>query len=237
MSATTRCCFALAGEVTPPDGDSNSREPVDVAQLVEQSQSLVAAVARRFGGRVPVEDLEQSGMVGVMLAARSFDPNRGVPFHGYAMPFITGEMLATVRAQAPTHVSRTARELARRVELAADSATAELHRPPTVADIAREAELDEEQVVEGMRARAALAPPVVDAAALDLPGLDQALEAAVARLELEPLLERLDRRSRTILALRFGMELSQDEIAEQMGISQMHVSRLLRSALAQLDTG
>ena len=134
-------------------------------------------------------------------------------------------------------MSRTRGELARRVEPAADSATAELHRPPTVADIAREAELEEEQVVEGMRAPRALAPPVVDAAALDLPGLDQALEAAVARLELEPLLERLDRRSRTILALRFRMELSQDEIAEQMGISQMHVSRLLRSALAQLDTG
>ena len=111
MSKTIRCCFELAGEVTPPDGNSNGREPVDVAQLVEQSQSLVAAVARRFAGRVPVEDLEQSGMVGVMLAARSFDPDRGVPFHGYAMPFITGEMLATVRAQAPTHVSRTARAL------------------------------------------------------------------------------------------------------------------------------
>ncbi len=227
--------FELAVEVTPPDGDSGSRGAGDVAQRVEQSRALVAAVARRFSGRVPAEDLEQAGMVGVMLAARSYDLDRGVPFHGYAMPFITGEMLATVRAQATTHVSRSARELARTVEAASDDATAKLGRAPTVADIARVAELDEEQVVEGLRARAALAPPVVDADALDPPGIDQALEAAVARLELEPLLSRLDRRSRTILALRFGMELSQAEIAERMGISQMHVSRLLRTALADLD--
>jgi RNA polymerase sigma-B factor len=225
----------LAGELTPPDGGSGSRIAVDVSERVEQSQALVAAVARRFSGRVPVEDLEQAGMVGVMLAARSFDPDRGVPFHGYAMPFITGEMLATVRGLSPTHVSRAARELARTVEAASDAATAALGRAPTVADIAHEAELDEEQVVEGLRARAALAPPVVDEAALDQPGVDQALEAAVARLELEPLLLRLDRRSRTILALRFGMELSQAEIAERLGMSQMHVSRLLRTALAELD--
>ena len=207
-----------------------------MAQLVEQSQSLVAAVARRFAGRVPVEDLEQSGMVGVMLAARSYDPDsrRAVP-----------------RLCDAVHHRRDARDRARRRRprmcrgRRASSPAGwrrpptprprSLDRPPTVADIAREAELDEEQVVEGLRARAALAPPVVDAAALDPPGIDQALEAAVARLELEPLLERLDRRSRTILALRFGMELSQDEIAERMGISQMHVSRLLRTALAQLD--
>ena len=175
-------------------------------------------------------------MVGVMIAARSFDPARGVPFGGYAMPFITGEMLATVRAQAPTHVSRTARELARRVESAADVATVDLGRPPTIAEIANEAELDEEQVVEGLRARAALAPPVVDAAAFDTPEVDEAMELAVTRLELGSRLERLDRRSRTIVALRFGLELSQAEIAEELGISQMHVSRLLRSALAELDT-
>ncbi len=159
-----------------------------------------------------------------------------MPFGGYAMPFITGEMLATVRAQAPTHVSRTARELARRVESAADAATIDLGKPPTVAEIAQEAELDEEQVVEGLRARAALAPPVVDAALLDSPEVDRGLELANLRLDLGPRLERLDRRSRTIVALRFGLELSQAEIAEQLGISQMHVSRLLRAALAELDT-
>ncbi len=111
-----------------------------------------------------------------------------------------------------------------------------LGRPPTIAEIANEAELDEEQVVEGLRARAALAPPVVDAAAFDTPEVDEAMELAVTRLELGSRLERLDRRSRTIVALRFGLELSQAEIAEELGISQMHVSRLLRSALAELDT-
>jgi RNA polymerase sigma-B factor len=214
---------------------SSNREPDDLEGLLEQSRPLVASVARKLGGSVPVEDLEQSGMVGVMLAARSFDPARGVPFGGYAMPFITGEMLATVRNQSPTHVSRTARELARTVEDASDAVTARQKRAPTIADVAEEADLNEEQVVEGMRARAALAPPVVDEEALDPPELDQAMETAMLRLELGPKLERLDPRSRAILALRFGLELSQLEIAERMGISQMHVSRLLRRALAALD--
>jgi RNA polymerase sigma-B factor len=212
-------------------GDHQAR-----AALARALQPLVARLAARFAGRVPRPDLEQSGMIGVLAAVPGYDPERG-SFEAYATPFVVGEMLKVARGAAPVHVSRGARELARAVVVAADALTAQSGRSPTVAEVAAAAGLSEEQVVEGMAARGALAAPEpAEEEMLEaLGGEVDAAAAAALRLELGERLARLDGRSRAVVALRFGLDLSQGEIAARLGISQMHVSRLLRAALERLD--
>ncbi len=164
-----------------------------------------------------------------------YDPDRGTAFSTYATPFVVGEMLAVLRGSAPVHVSRTARDLAASVEGAADAIAAAQGRPPSPAEIAAAADLDEEDVVTGLAARRALAPPAPADVVEDAAGTEDAIAALEARLHVGDLLGALDRRSQAILVMRFGLELSQAEIGERLGISQMHVSRLLRTALEDLD--
>jgi len=133
------------------------------------------------------------------------------------------------------HVSRTGRDLAAAVEAAADAVAAANGRAPSLGEIAAAADLDEEEVVTGLAARRALAPPVSEDVVEDAAGADDAIAALEARLHVGGLLGALDRRSQAILVMRFGLELSQAEIGERLGISQMHVSRLLRTALEELD--
>ncbi|MEP6640503.1 MAG: sigma-70 family RNA polymerase sigma factor, partial [Gaiellales bacterium] len=118
----------------------------------------------------------------------------------------------------------------------AEKATAETGVAPTVAEIAARADLDEEQVVTGLRARRALAPPTGGSRELleAHGGYEDAIEQVERRLDLGVRLRALDHRSQVVVALRFGLELSQAEIAERLGISQMHVSRLLRAALERV---
>jgi RNA polymerase sigma-B factor len=212
-------------------GDPKARD-----ELVERVMPMVSRLARRFEGRVSREDLEQAGVVGVLSAISGYDPGRGAPFAAYATPFAAGEMLAAVRGTAPVHVSRTGRDLAAAVEAAAVAVAAETGRMPSPAEIAAAAGLDEEEVVTGLAARSALAPPAPDTVIEHAAGSDDAVEALETRLAVGHVLQQLDARSRAILVMRFGLELSQAEIGERMGISQMHVSRLLRTALADLDT-
>ncbi|HYX85844.1 MAG TPA: sigma-70 family RNA polymerase sigma factor [Gaiellales bacterium] len=215
---------------------ASAGDPEARTALVEQIRPLVASLAGRFEGRAARDDLEQSGMVGVLAALRGFDPGHGASFEAYATPFIIGEMLDTARQTAPVRVSRTARELAAAVEAAAEEAAAEAGRSPTVAEIAAAADTDEEHVIAGLAARRALATPVSDDRLLEeFGGREDVIEAAETRLDVANLLRALDRRSQAILALRFGLDLSQEEIASRLGISQMHVSRLLRAALDELD--
>jgi RNA polymerase sigma-B factor len=204
-------------------------------ELVERLTPLVARLARRLAGRGPREDLEQAGMVGVLSAIPGYDPDRGTAFASYAAPFAVGEMLAVLRSSSPVHVSRTGRDLAASVEAAADALTAAGGRPPSPAEIAAAAGLEEEDVVTGLAARRALAPPAPDSVIEDAAGTEDAVEALEARLAVGHLLRELDARSQEILVMRFGLELSQAEIGKRLGISQMHVSRLLRAALAELD--
>jgi len=207
------------------------------AELVECMAPLVARLATRLASRrVPREDLEQAGMIGVLDAADGFDPARGTAFEPYATRYVLGEMLALGRQAAAVHVSRTGRDLAGAVEAAAEKATAETGVAPTVAEIAARADLDEEQVVTGLRARRALAPPTGgDHDLLEAHGgYEDAIEQVERRLDLGLRLRALDHRSQVVVALRFGLELSQAEIAERLGISQMHVSRLLRGALERV---
>ena len=211
-------------------GDEEAR-----AELVERLMPLLARLARRFAGRAAREDLEQAGVLGVLAALPGYDPSRGVAFAAYATPFAAGEMLAVLRGAAPVHVSRTGRELAATVEAAADAVAAERGRPPSPGEIAAAAGLDEEDVVTGLAARRALAPPAPGDVAEDAAGVEDAIDALEARLVAGDLLRALDRRSQAILVMRFGLELSQAEIGERLGVSQMHVSRLLRAALEDLD--
>jgi RNA polymerase sigma-B factor len=207
------------------------------AELVERMVPLVSRLAARLTSpRVPREDLEQAGMIGVLDATEGFDPDRGAAFEAYATRYILGEMLALGRQAAAVHVSRTGRDLAGAVEAAAEKATAETGVAPTIADIAARANLDEEQVVTGLRARRALAPPTRGEHELleAHGGYEDAIEQVERRLDLGRRLRALDHRSQVVVALRFGLELSQAEIAERLGISQMHVSRLLRTALERV---
>jgi RNA polymerase sigma-B factor len=211
-------------------GDAAAR-----AELVERLMPRLSRLARRFAGRASQEDLEQAGVVGVLSALSGYDPDRGTAFATYATPFAAGEMLAVVRASAPVHVSRTGRDLAATVVAAADAVTASHGRSPSPAEIADAAGLDEEDVVTGLAARVALGPPESEGAIEDAAGAEDATAALAARLDAGHLIRALDRRSQAVLVMRFGLELSQEEIGERLGISQMHVSRLLRAALAELN--
>jgi RNA polymerase sigma-B factor len=206
------------------------------AALVTAMTPLVAGLARRFEGRVPRSDLEQAGMVGLLQAARSFDSEQGTPFGGYATPFVVGEMLACVRQlAAPVKVPRSVAENQRTVARAIEELTAALGRSPTVVEIGECSQLDPDTVLEALRLRlAATAVPLDEVDEQRLGSADEAMSRLEDRLDLGARLDQLDARSRRVIVMRFGLELSQREIAARLGISQMHVSRLMRSGLADL---
>jgi RNA polymerase sigma-B factor len=212
-------------------GDARARE-----QLVLRLQPLIAGLAGRFAGRASRADLEQAGMVGVLDALARYDSRIGA-FESYATPFAVGEMLKLARtATTPVRVPRSLREAARTVESAIETLTGPDGRGPSLQEIARHTGLDQETVVEAMQSRQAMrALPAEEVPLHQLGATEDQLAAAEDRLELGSRLDRLDERSRRLVGLRFGMGLSQREIATRMGISQMHVSRLLRAALAELE--
>jgi RNA polymerase sigma-B factor len=204
--------------------------------LVTVMTPLVTGLARRFDGRVPRSDLEQAGMVGLLQAARSFEPEQGTPFGGYATPFVMGEMLACIRQlTAPVKVPRSVADNQRAVAAAIEELTAALGRSPTVPEIGDCAKLDQDAVLEALRLRMAATAVALDEVEEQRLGLpDEAIGRVEDRLDLGARLDRLDARSRRVIVMRFGLELSQREIAERLGISQMHVSRLMRAGLAAL---
>jgi RNA polymerase sigma-B factor len=204
--------------------------------LVRAMRPLVAGLTRRFEGRVARGDLEQAGIVGLLRAARSYDPQMGTPFGGYAMPFVLGEMRACVRQLAlPVKVPRSVAENQRAATSAIEELTGLLGRSPTVPEIAAAAELEPQAVLEALRLRLAVnAVPLDEVEEQRLGRHDEAIDRVEDRLDLGSRLDRLDARSRRVVVMRFGLELSQREIAARLGISQMHVSRLLRASLAEL---
>jgi RNA polymerase sigma-B factor len=218
-------------------------------ELIERHLPLARKLARRFVCPAgSAEDLEQVAAVGLVKAARRFDAARGVAFSSYAAPTIVGEIKRHFRDTAwAVHVPRSMQERAQRIEPATRRLAAKLGRAPTTAEVAGALGLRAEDVRE---ARAALSAR--DAASLDSPtgqsgdehaepafgdrfGAPEAgYEAAEARATIEPALAHLSDRDRTALLLRFERELSQREISTRIGVSQMHVSRILRAALNTL---
>ncbi|MFJ8671887.1 SigB/SigF/SigG family RNA polymerase sigma factor [Streptomyces sp. NPDC093589] len=217
--------------------------------LIEMNLSLVRYVARRFRSRgQEMEDILQVGTIGLIKAIDRFDLSLENEFTTFAIPYITGEIKRFFRDTTwSVHVPRRLQEL--RVDLA--RAREELEErgipEPSVADYAAHLELGEDEVVEGL-----VACNGYDAGSLDRPieagggkqqtGLvadligseDPALALAEDLQALKPHLAQLDDRERTLLELRFGAEMTQSEIGKELGLSQMHVSRLLSGAFATL---
>ncbi|MCN9240045.1 SigB/SigF/SigG family RNA polymerase sigma factor [Streptomyces sp. RY43-2] len=214
-------------------------------RLVRMHLPLVEHLARRFRNRgEPLDDLTQVATIGLIKSVDRFDPERGVEFSTYATPTVVGEIKRHFRDKGwAVRVPRRLQEL----RLALTTATAELSqqhgRSPTVHELAQKLAISEEEVLEGLESANAYSTLSLDvpdtddespAVADTLGAEDEALEGVEYRESLKPLLEDLPPREKRILLLRFFGNMTQSQIAQEVGISQMHVSRLLARTLAQL---
>ncbi|QNP65241.1 RNA polymerase sigma factor SigF [Streptomyces genisteinicus] len=214
-------------------------------RLVRMHLPLVEHLARRFRNRgEPLDDLTQVATIGLIKSVDRFDPERGVEFSTYATPTVVGEIKRHFRDKGwAVRVPRRLQEL----RLALTTATAELSqqhgRSPTVHELAERLGISEEEVLEGLESANAYSTLSLDvpdtddespAVADTLGAEDEALEGVEYRESLKPLLEGLPPREKRILLLRFFGNMTQSQIAQEVGISQMHVSRLLARTLAQL---
>jgi RNA polymerase sigma-B factor len=238
----TRAAFAALRHLTPNDpGRLDLRD-----YLVRLHMPLVEHLARRFVNRgEPLDDLVQVGTIGLLKAIDRFVYERGVEFSTYATPTVLGEIKRHFRDRGwSIRVPRRLQEM--RLALAATTAelTQELGRSPTMAEIAERLDIDEESVVEGLASANAYSTVSLDATdaredagatMLDALGEDDAeLGNVEYRASLRPLLAALDPRDQRILVLRFFYGMTQSQIAEEIGMSQMHVSRLLSRTLDRL---
>jgi RNA polymerase sigma-B factor len=241
----TRELFATLA--TLPEADP-ARQEIR-GRLVEAHLPLVEHLARRFRNRgEPLDDLVQVATIGLIKSVDRFDPERGVEFSTYATPTIVGEIKRHFRDKGwAVRVPRRLQEL----RLSLSAATSELSqrngRAPTVHELAGHLNLSEEEVLEGLESANAYstlsldvpeagdddAPAVADSLGTD----DEGLEGVEYRESLKPLLAKLPPREKRILLLRFFGNMTQSQIAEEVGISQMHVSRLLARTLSQLREG
>jgi RNA polymerase sigma-B factor len=218
-------------------------------ELVEMHLPLVQYLARRFRNRgEPLDDLVQVATIGLIKSVDRFDLERGVEFSTYATPTVVGEIKRHFRDKGwAIRVPRRLQEL----KLALAKATSELSqrngRAPTVAELAAHLEMSEDEILEGLESANAYSAVSLDApdtgdddspAVSDSLGTtDDALEGVEYRESLKPLLEQLPPREKKILLLRFFGNMTQSQIAAELGISQMHVSRLLARTLVQLRQG
>jgi len=214
-------------------------------RAIEAWLPLARHLATRYAGRgEPNDDLIQTAVIGLIKAVDKFDPGYGIDFAGYAIPTIIGEIKRHFRDRTwAIRVPRRLQELRLAITGANATLTHSLGRSPTVADIAEHLNITEEEVLEGLEgARAyqttSLNTPVGNDSGSELGetlgGEDDGYALAEARVALGPALATLDEREQRILTLRFYGNLTQTEIAEQVGISQMHVSRLISRALVKL---
>jgi RNA polymerase sigma-B factor len=211
--------------------------------LVEAQLPLVHHLAQRFRGRgEPYDDLVQVGTIGLLNAVDRFDPERG-SFTGFAVPTILGEIRRHFRDRGwALRVPRRLQELGRQVSEAREILTQRLGRSPTVHEIAQHLDADADLVLEALDTASVYAtvplpstPEEGEMAPLGF--IDSGLELVEQRATLRPLLARLPARERMILALRFVRGMSQSQIAAEVGVSQMHVSRLITRSLAVLREG
>jgi RNA polymerase sigma-B factor len=223
-------------------GDRRARETM-IERYVPLARTLVLRYRRGFE---PVDDLVQVACLGLVKAVDRWDPERGFAFSSYAVPTILGELRRYFRdATWVVRPPRELQELCLSVEKARTELNANTGREPTVADIVERLGRSYEEVVEALQAREgrsarSLDAPVHDEADdLATPGdsigrNDPGYERAEARATVERLTSLLDDRAREVLRLRFEEDLLQSEIAERVGCSQMHVSRIIRTSLAKL---
>jgi RNA polymerase sigma-B factor len=217
--------------------------------LVELNLALVKFAAARFRTRrEPMEDIVQVGTIGLIKAIERFELTRGVEFPTFAMPTIVGEIKRFFRDTSwSVRVPRRLQELRLDLAKAGDELAQQLDRSPTVRELAERLDLPEHEIIEGMAASNAYTAGSLDAqpaeddpegALADRIGYeDHGLEGIEYVESLRPLIAGLAPRDRTILSLRFVGNLTQSEIGEELGISQMHVSRLLTRTLSTLRRG
>jgi RNA polymerase sigma-B factor len=230
----------------PPDSPERAQIR---STLVELHLPLVEYLARRFRNRGEwLDDLTQVATIGLIKSIDRFDLERGVEFSTYATPTIVGEIKRHFRDKGwAVRVPRRLQELKLSLTKAIGDLAQREGRAPTVSELAQHLQMSEEEVLEGLESANAYSTVSLDApdsgdedapAVADSLGMiDEALEGVEYRESLKPLLERLPPREKKILLLRFFGNMTQSQIASELGISQMHVSRLLARTLAQLREG
>jgi len=216
--------------------------------IVAGQLGLAEYLARRFKNRgEPIEDLVQVALVGLLKAVERFDPERGLEFSTFATPTIVGELKRHFRDKGwAVRVPRRVQELHLRMGTVVNALSQELGRSPTIPEIAERAEVSVDEVLEAMEAGRAYRFTSIDASsneesdrgmgptAAQLGADDLGLEEVEQRMMLSPLIASLPKREQMIVYLRFFRGMTQSEIATRLGISQMHVSRLLARSLVQL---
>ena len=221
------------------EGDATARD-----QLIERHLPLVRSLARRYAGRgEALEDIEQVGAIGLIKAIDRFELSRDVSLATYATPNVVGEIKRHFRDKGwAIRVPRALQELNASMSGAIERLTGKLSRSPTIAEIAAELEATPEQVLEAMEVGSAYATVSLSAHSSeeDLDPLetigseDEGFERSEDRAALAPALETLPAREREILRMRFEEGLPQTQIAQRVGLSQMHVSRLIRKSLGAM---
>jgi RNA polymerase sigma-B factor len=226
---------------------SDPRRPRARREAIEAWLPLARRLARRYAGKgEPVDDLDQTAALALIKAIDRFDPSFGADFASFAVPTVLGEIKRHFRDQTwSVRVPRRSQELALAVIDATAALTGTLGRSPTVADIAGHLGIREDDVLHGLDATgvytaASLSAPITgDGATVlsdSLGGPDHTLELAELRLALRSAFDCLSPREQRILALRFYGNLNQSQIGQQVGLSQMHISRLISRALGKLRT-
>ncbi|MDQ4040694.1 MAG: RNA polymerase sigma factor SigF [Actinomycetota bacterium] len=249
--------------VLAPSAPSTPRRPLDEATefrryretgdttvrdgLIERALPLAHQVARRYHrSGEPFDDLLQVARLGLCKAVERFDPERGVAFSTYAVPTMVGEIKRHFRDTGwAIHVPRSLQERVLKVEQASKSLASRLGRAPTVPELAAATELDVEETLEAMEASSAYETRSLDAPAPaddqdgrsyaeTIGGEDGAYELVEDRGAVAEAMRTLPLRERRILHMRFMQDMTQSEIAERIGVSQMQISRLLRRSLNKL---
>ncbi len=205
-------------------------------EIAERTSWLATRGARRFADcGEPFDDLFQVARIGLLNAIDRFDPAHGVPFGAYATPTIIGELRRYFRDHTwRVRVSRRAKDLRPGVNATTETLSKELQRSPKISEIADRMKIAEEAVIEALEANNAYRAHTLDPGGRNTPAVESNLDEILNRQVIAGLLDRLRPRQRQILYLRFFEELSQAQIAEQIGTSQVHVGRLIASSLAQL---
>jgi RNA polymerase sigma-B factor len=218
-------------------------------RLIETYLPLAEYLARRFRNRgEPLDDLVQVANLGLIKSVDGYDVSRGAAFTSYAIPMIVGELKRHFRDKGwDVRVPRRLQELRLEITKATSDLAQQLGRSPTIADIATHLGVTEEEVIEGLdsghayRALSLQAPVAGEEPSTELVdligGLDPDMENVEDREALRPLIARLPQREQRIIAMRFFGNMTQSQIAGELGISQMHVSRLLSHALGVLREG
>ena len=220
-------------------GDKEARDT-----LFEENTGLIYSVARRFLGRgVEMEDLFQIGSIGLLKAVDKFDPAFEVKFSTYAIPMILGELKRFFRDDGMIKVSRSIKEIQHRVYLAREKIEKELGREPSLKEIAEMLEMPPEEVAMTMDSAAeveSLYRTVYQSEGTDIslidkiPEKENAEEHLLNRIFLEEILGKLESSDRKLLYMRYFQDQTQTQIAEQLGVSQVQVSRMEKRILKKL---